>query len=127
MKFYCVRRSSFVAVTCAFAVMATGSSSTPAFSAKQLAEIVAAVKGSMHDKIQSLKRELVQDKEATEETLSLVKRARLEKVPVFRKKSHEKQFDFNTSVMETVPSCSAMDKAKSLIAEDTKLVKFRQN
>ena len=68
----------------------------------------------MHDEIQSLKRELVQDKVAAEERS--VKRARLKKGPVFKKKLHEKHFDFNTSemdkledastVLDTVPSCS---------------------
>ena len=45
----------------------------------------------MREEIQSLKRELVEEKEAAEDRI--VKRARLEKGPTF-KKSHEKQFEF---------------------------------
>ena len=68
-------------------VMATGSGSS-ALSSEQLSQVMAAVKGCMRDEIQSLKRELVEEKEASEERI--VKRARLEKGPTFKKKAHEK-------------------------------------
>ena len=74
--------------------MMASSGTTFTCSEEQLAQIVAAVKSSMHDEIQSLKRELLHD-EAAEERL--VKRARLQlkEGPVF-KKSLEKRLDFNT-------------------------------
>ena len=114
--------------------MATGSSPAPVLSAEQLAQVLAAVKEGMRDEIQALKQELSEDKEAAEERL--VKRARLEKGPTFKKKSHEKQFEFNTSVsdklvdaesaLEKAPKCPAVDKAKALIAEGNKALKYRQ-
>ena len=65
-----------------------------------------------------------------------MKRARLEKGPTFKKKSHEKQFEFNSSVsdklvdaetaLEKAPKCPAVDKAKALIAEGNKALKYRQ-
>lgn len=73
--------------------MATDSHPPPKFGAEQMPQIVASVKGSMYDEIQLSKRELVQDTEVAEERL--LKGARLEKGLMF-KKSHKKQFDFNT-------------------------------
>ena len=115
--------------------MATGSgSSSSALSSEQLSQVMAAVKDCMRDEMQSLKRELVEEKEASEERI--VKRARLEKGPTFKKKAHEKQFEFNQSVMDKLddaeaalqkaPAGSAVDKAKGLIAEGNALLKFRQ-
>ena len=78
--------------------------------------------------------ELVEEKEAAEDRI--VKRARLEKGSSFKKKSHEKQYDFNASIMDKLqdadtalqkaPSCAAVDKAKALMAEGNALLKFRQ-
>ena len=43
--------------------------------------------------MQSMKRELAEEREAANERL--VKQIRLEKAPSFKKKGHEKQFRFN--------------------------------
>ena len=114
--------------------MATGSGSSAALSTEQLSQVMAAVKGCMREEIQSLKRELVEEKEASEERI--VKRARLEKGPTFKKKAHEKQFEFNSSVLDKLddaeaalqkaPAGTAVDKAKALIAEGIASIKFRQ-
>ena len=60
--------------------------STP-LSAEHLSRVVSAVKDCMREEIQSLKRELVEEKEAAEDRI--VKRAGLEEGPTFKKKSHE--------------------------------------
>ena len=117
-----------------FAIMAMESTSAAVLSAEQLAQVLVAVKEGMRDEIQSLRQELNEDKEAAEERL--VKRARLEKGPTFKRKSNEKQFEFNSSVsdkltdaeaaLEKAPKCPAVDKAKALITEGNKALKYRQ-
>ena len=111
--------------------MATGSSS---LSAEQLSEVLSAVKDCVRDEMQSLKRERVEEKEAAEDRL--VKKAKLEKGPILKKKTHEKQFEFNSSVMdkledaetslEKAPECPPVVKAREAIKEGNKLLKFRQ-
>ena len=76
-------------------VLATGSGSSSALSSEQLSQVMTAVKDCMRYEMQSLKRDLVEEKEAAEDRI--VKRARLEKGPTFKKKAHEKQFEFNAS------------------------------
>ena len=81
------------------------SSGALALSAGQLAEVLRAVKDGMREEMSSLKRELAGDREAADECL--LKKMRLEKSPIFKKKTHEKQFKFNEEV-----SCK-IDSAKT--------------
>ena len=103
------------------------SSGALALSAGQLAEVLRAVKDGMREEMSSLKRELAGDREAADERL--LKKMRLEKSPIFKKKTHEKQFKFNEEVSckdclsETPP---AVEKAKTLLEEGAKLVSERQ-
>ena len=112
--------------------MATGLSS---LSAEQLSEVLSAVKDCVRDEMQSLKREWVEEKEAAEDRL--VKKTKLEKGPILKKKTHEKQFVFNSSVMvkledaetalEKALECPPVVKAREAIKEGNKLLKFRQS
>ena len=52
-----------------------------------------------------MKRELSQEREAADR---LVKSMRMEKGPTFKKKSHEKQFQFNANVMDKVEATAAL-------------------
>ena len=63
----------------------------------EFGRLLTAIAG-IQDQMQSMKRELVEDREAANERL--VKRIRLEKAPSFKKKGHEKQFRFNEEVRE---------------------------
>ena len=103
-----------------------------ALSAEQLAEVVRAVKDGLHEEMNTFKRELSDDREAADDRL--LKKMKLEKAPTFKKKTHEKQYHFNEEVsckfeaaraalLETPP---AVEKAKTLLDEGTKLVCERQ-
>ena len=80
----------------------------------------------------SLKRELAGDREAADNWL--LKKLKLEKAPTFKKKAHEKQFQFNEEVATKLDSASAslsetppaVEKAKTLLEEGMKLVSERQ-
>ena len=63
------------------------------------------MKDCLRDEMQSLKRELSQDREAADDRL--VKRMRMEKGPTFKKKSHEKQFQFNATIMDKMEEATA--------------------
>ena len=108
------------------------SSGALALSAGQLAEVLRAVKDGMREEMSSLKRELAGDREAADERL--LKKMRLEKLPIFKKKTHEKQFKFNEEVSCKIDSAKdclsetppAVEKAKTLLEEGAKLVSERQ-
>ena len=53
----------------------------------------------------SLKRERSQEREAADDRL--VKRMRMEKGPTFKKKSHEKQFQFYATVLDKMEEATA--------------------
>ena len=72
------------------------SSGALALSAGQLAEVLRAVKDGMCEEMSSLQRELAGDREAADECL--LKKMRLEKSPIFKKKTHDKQLKFNEEV-----------------------------
>lgn len=101
-------------------------------SAEQLAEVLRTVKDGMREEMTSLKRELADDREAADERL--LKKIKLEKAPTFKKKTHEKQYQFNEQVACKFESASAslseappaVEKAKTLLEEGTKLVSERQ-
>ena len=92
-------------------------------SVEQLSEVLRTFK---------FKRELVGDKESADE--QLLKKMKLEKPPVFKKKTHNKQYHFNekvtckidaakTALSETPPG---VEKAKTFLEEGAKLVSERQ-
>ena len=97
----------------------------------------AAVPGSggedcLQDEMQPLKRELSQEREVADD--KLVKRMRLDKGPTFKNKSHEKQFEFNATVMDKMEDATsalqqtppAVEKAKTSLAEGMASIKSRQ-
>ena len=104
----------------------------PALTADQLSQVLGAVKDCMKDEMQSLKRELSQEREVADDRL--VKKIRLEKGPTFKMKAHEKQFEFNAAVidrMEDIDSAlkqtpPAVEKARSIVVEGMKSLKSRQ-
>ena len=67
----------------------SGSGKRAALSAEQLADVVRAVKDGLHEEVRTLKRELADEREATDDRL--LKKMKLEKAPTFKKKTHEKQ------------------------------------
>jgi len=106
--------------------MATG------VTAEQLAQLLGAVKDGMREELSSLKRELTSDRQAADDRL--LKKLKLEKVPTFKKKAHEKQFVFNEEVSSKVEEATAalaetppaVEKAKTLLEEGKKLLSERQ-
>ena len=63
---------------------ASGSGATaPAQSAGQLSQVITSVKDCLRDEMQSLKREVSQEREAADDRL--VKRMKMEKGPTFKK------------------------------------------
>jgi len=96
--------------------------------AEQLAQLLGAVKDGMREELSSLKRELTSDRQAADDCL--LKKLKLEKVPTFKKKAHEKQFVFNEEVSSKVKEATAalaetppaVEKAKTLLKEGKKLL-----
>ena len=95
-------------------------------------ELLQAVNDVFTVKMSELKRELVQEQEESNERL--VKRLRLEKPPVFKKKTHEVQFRFNEDVRSKMSAAAgalsqappAVEKAQTLLEEGEKLINNRQ-
>ena len=78
----------------------------------EFSRLLTAIAG-IQDQMQSMKRELVEDREAANERL--VKRIRLDKAPSFKKKGHEKQFRFNEEVREKIAAASDCIKVLGLV------------
>ena len=108
---------------------ATGSSA-------QFAQLLAAinkVETNVDAKLSQMKRELMEE-EGISRRPAIVKKMRLEKRPVFKKISHEKQLDFNEQVRDKVESAvaalelpsPAVEKARTLLKEGEKLIDARQ-
>ena len=97
----------------------------------EFGRLLTAIAG-IQDQMQSMKRELVEDREAANERL--VKRIRLEKAPLFKKKGHEKQFRFNEEVREKIAAASdcliatppAVERAREALKEGEDLIVARQ-
>ena len=105
------------------------SATAPAQSTDQLSQVLTSVKDCLRDKMQSLKRELSQERETVDDRL--VKRMRMEKGPTFKKKSHEKQFlpswirwRRQTAALQQTPS--AVEKVMTSLAEGMISTKTRQ-
>ena len=86
-----------------FAAMATCG---VGMSSEQLAEVLRTVKDGMREEISAFKRELSQERDATDE--QLLKKMRLEKAPSFRKKTHKKQYQFNEEIACKLDAASAV-------------------
>jgi len=101
--------------------------------AEQLAQLLGAVKDGMREELSSLKRELTSDRQAADDRL--LKKLKLEKVPAFKKKVHEKQFVFNKEMSLKVEEATAtlaetppaVEKAKTLLEEGKKLLSERNS
>ena len=86
----------------------------------------------LQDQMSSMKRELSEEREVSNERL--VKRIKLDKAPVFKKKSNEKQFQFNEEVREKLSVASvslatappSVEKAKEALKEGEALISARQ-
>ena len=97
----------------------------------EFGRLLTAIPG-IQDQMQSMKRELAEDREAANERL--VKRIRLEKAPSFKKKGHEKQFRFNEEVREKIAAASdcliatppAVERAREALKEGEDLIVARQ-
>ena len=100
--------------------------------AEQLAQLLGAVKDGLRDELTSLKRELTSERQVADERL--LKKLKLEKMPTYKKKAHEKQFIFNEGVSSKVEEATvalsetppAVEKAKNLLEEGKKLLCERQ-
>lgn len=96
-----------------------------------MAAVLAAIK-EMRDDMTHMKKEMRQEREAADERL--VKRIKLDPIPTFKKKGHEKQFRFNSSVEEKLDDISAalqetppaIEKAKTALEEGKQLITNRQ-
>ena len=97
--------------------------------AEQLAQLLGAVKDGLRDE---LKWELTSERQVADDRL--LKKLKLEKMPTFKKKAHEKQFIFNKGVSSKVKEATAalsetppaVEKAKNLLEEGKKLLCERQ-
>ena len=114
--------------------MATGNGAPPSSSGisdAQMATLMVAMQQGMKDELAVMKRELSTEREAANE--KLVKKIKLEKIPSFGKKGHEKQFHHNEEVrLKLSEARSALDeqrvaveKAKQLLEEGEKLINER--
>ena len=96
-----------------------------------MTEVLAAIKG-MREEMTEMKKEMIQERQAADERL--VKKIKLDPTPVFKKKGHEKQFRFNSSVDDKLGSVSAaldenppaIEKAKTALEEGKELITNRQ-
>ena len=115
--------------------MATGTGAPPSSSGisdAQMATLMAAMRQGMKDELAVMKRELSTEREAANE--KLVMKIKLEKIPSFRKKGHEKQFRHNEEVRLKLSEARstldeqpvAVEKAKQLLEEGEKLINERQ-
>ena len=68
---------------------------------EKLLEAVEDLKGELS----TMKRSIAEDREAAEDRI--VKKVKLDSKPTFRKKSHEKQAQFNASIEEKLDSCTS--------------------
>ena len=110
--------------------MALQDDSAPGSSAQfvQLLAAINKVETNVDAKLSQMKRELMEERESADDRL--VKKMRLEKRPVFKKISHEKQFDFNEQVRDKIESAvaalelpsPAVEKARTLLKEGEKLI-----
>ena len=111
--------------------MATGGEPSGVTTDK-LRELMASMRQSIRDEMVAMKRELSTEHKVADE--KLVKRLKLEKVPVFKKKGNERQYRHNeevrlkvsdaVSVLSETPP--AVEKAKTLLEEGEKLILDRQ-
>ena len=86
-------------------------------------------KRTMNKRVPSMKRDLTQEREQADERV--VKRMKMEKAPIFKRKSHEDQYTFNEEVAAKFHSVKAavhetvspptVEKAKSAIEEGEKI------
>ena len=93
---------------------------------------------NMQNQMTAMKRDLVEER--TEANELLVKRLKLDKKPLFKKKAHEKQFEFNEEVRSKLNEASsgenatppppppppALEKVKRALQEGEDLIKERQ-
>ena len=101
-------------------------------SQRALLDAIKRLEDKMDERMSTMKRELTEERERADERL--VKRMKLEKMPTFKKKSHEVQYRFNeevrskfeaakTAISEAPP---AVEKAKTSLEEGEKLITERQ-
>ena len=113
--------------------MANGESASG--TAPELTRLLAAFESlekKLDNGMQSIRKEYREDRETTDERIA--KRIKLDPVPTFKKKSHEKQSKFNSGVEDKIGSVKkalsetppTIKKAKTLLEEGEKLLKSRQ-
>ena len=110
--------------------MATGESSGTTVSKAEFDRLLLAMEG-IQQQMRSMKK-LCDDRDAANERL--VKRIKLDKGPIFKRKSNEKQFHFNEQVLEKVSIAAdsvaatppAVERAKEALKEGEGLITARQ-
>ena len=88
--------------------------------------------GNLKGELTSMKRTMSEEREAAEDRI--MKKIKLDSKPTFKKKSHEKQAQFNASIEDKLDACTsaldeappAIDKARDIITEGKKLINARQ-
>ena len=94
----------------------------------QLETLMATLRQGMKDELTVMRRELSTEREAPDKKLR--KKIKLEEVPSFQKKGHEKQFCHNEEVrLKLSETCSSLDEqpaavenAKQLLEEGEKII-----
>lgn len=100
---------------------------------EQFEQFFDSISRMLTDKMDQLKRELMQEQEHANECP--VKQMHSEKLPTFQMTTHKKQFLFNEEVRSNVVNVAeallqttvTVEKAKSLLEEGEKLLEQRQN
>ena len=111
--------------------MAQGGEGTSSSSQEDFARLLGAME-AMQNQMVAMKRELTQERSEANE--QLVKKLKMDKKPSFKKKAHEKQFDFNEEVKDKLEEAStalnadppAVEKAKKALKEGEVLIGQRQ-
>ena len=108
-----------------------GTSGTSGASQEDFTRLLGAMV-AMQDQMASMKRELTQERSEANEML--VKKLKMDKKPIFKKKAHEKQFEFNVELKDKLEEASAglnadppaIEKAKTALKEGEVLINQRQ-
>ena len=98
---------------------------------KEFSRLLSAMEG-IQSQMQAMKRELSEDRDAADERL--VKKIRMDKGLQFKRKSHEKQHNFNEQVLDKIEAAQkslsstppAVDKAKEALKKGEKAIVSRQ-
>ena len=108
--------------------MSTGEGTSMTAKLEEVLQAVWDVESKVDDKLSAMKREMESANDR------LVKKMRLDSKPTFKKRGHEKQYQFNEQVRDKVDAAAAaleqtppaMEKAHTFLKEGEKLITLRQ-